>query len=203
MYLTTFVSELFSSGQLCVPNPKTEISVFDRRAALELLRERAARVACDYPGTAPEVSWPVCEWALVQFFRACQGLVYRGIDEETLRTGLAQPCPDAPIESRHYSVDLIFVFLPELGKLARVTSPADPLVAILERWGSDWPHSSVGMKLTSPVEHSELRSAPRLWQYYLERIHQRGDAAREALADVREGLTSLRGTPTKQLSKSN
>ena len=202
MYLTPFVSELFSSGQLRVPNPACQIAVTDLQTALELVQARAARVALDYPGSAPAVNAAVCEWALVQFFRASQALVYRDIGEETLRAGLALPCPAAPFESRHYSADLIFVFLPELAKLARVTSPNDPLVEILQRWSSAWPLSSVGMKLTSPVDHTEFRTAPRLWQYYLERIHQRGDTARAALDDVREGLTSLWGSHAKHFSKS-
>ena len=202
MLLAQFISELFTSGQIRVPNPESVITVQDRQAALELVLERSERVALDYPGPAPAVDWTVCEWALAQFYRASQALVYRGIDSETLLAGLAVPCPDAAFESKHYSVDLIFIFLPELAKLARVTSPADPLVAILERWSSAWPLSSVGMKLSSPVEHSEFRTAPRLWQYYLERIQQRGDAARTALPDIRDGLTSLWGTQAKHFSKS-
>jgi len=194
MLIASFVSELFSSGQIRVPNPESEITVSDRQAALEIVRERSLRVALDYPGPAPAVNWPACEWALVQFYRACKALVYRGIDEETLHAGLQQPCPEAPLDSKHYSVDLIFIFLPELAKLARASSPTDPLVMILERWGSEWPLSSVGMKLTQPVEHIELRSDPRLWQYYLERITQRGDRSRESSTEVREGLASLRGT---------
>lgn len=203
MLLAQFTAALFSTGQIRVPNPEYQITEDDRQATRAILRERFERVALDYPGQAPVIDWPACEWALAQFYRTAQAIVYRGIDEETVRAGLAMPCPPAELESRHYSVDLVFIFLPELVKLARLAAPGDPLLEILQQWSIDWPLSSVGMKLSQPPEHAELQTAPRLWQYYLERIHTRQDAQRSEYPEVREALALFAGTHAKQLLKTN
>lgn len=193
MLLAQFTAALFSTGQIRVPNPEDQITADDWLAARAIMRERSERVALGYPGPAPAIDWAVGEWALAQFFRTAQAIVYRAIDEDTVRAGLALPCPPAALEPRHYSVDLIFVFLPELVKLARLAAPGDPLIEILQQWSIDWPLSSVGMKLSHPPEHMALQTAPYLWQYYLERIHTRQDKQRQEYPEVREGLILLAG----------
>lgn len=203
MPLAQFISALLSSGQIRVPCPETPFTADDWMETRNILCERSERVALGYPGPAPAVDWPVCEWALLQFYRASQALVYRDIDAETLRDNLRNPCPPAPLESKHYSVDLIFIFLPELAKLARATSPTDPLLEILQEWSSAWPLSSVGMKIQQQVDHTAFQTAPSLWQYYLERIQSRQDNLRRDYADVREGLSLLLGTHAKHFLKSN
>jgi hypothetical protein len=195
--LTQFTSELLETGRLRVPDPATEISPREIAAARELLAERADVVALDYPGEAPEVHWPSAVWALAQFFRATQAAVYRDLGEETIQRALAIAPPVAPLAAQHYSVDLVMVFLPELARFVRAASPKDPLLTILENWARQWPLSSVGMKFDLPVEHGQLASDSRLWQYYLERIVARKDTARSEHPDVRESLTQVLGTHQK------
>ena len=56
---------------------------------------------------------------------------------------LSQDCPGPVAADVHYSVDLVFRFLPDLLKFARSSSDQDPLLEYIVRWLHEWPLSCV------------------------------------------------------------
>jgi hypothetical protein len=82
----------------------------------------------------------------------------------------------------HYSVDLVFQFLPDLSKLTGHAAPDDPLLTSLGSWANLWPLSSVGMKGVVPQSLRGIVEHPGLLQYYVDRILARSDVSR--LGDV-------------------
>jgi hypothetical protein len=141
----------------------------------------------------PPLSVPAGEWAIRVLHRACQALVYREIDANAVRTGLALTCPVPPSPRTCYSVDLAFQFLPELISLARGIAEQDPLVEGLRKLAEAWPLSSVGVRgLGDDLDVAPFIDDPSLRRLYADRIIERKDisrlkdpAAREA---VREAL---------------
>lgn len=207
--LAAFVNDLWESGQIAVfdldPADKAFPSNDDAWLQLQWL---ASEVQTALPGDNPGLSRPAAEWALAQFYRACRFLVHRAHGEEILRGDLNRPAPEAPSPAVCYSVDLTFRFLPDLHRMATNLSTDDPLVAILETWGVQWPLSSVGMKFTPPktlpdAENSSeqnpgaaslTEASPQFdldpwWPHdclrrmYVDRVLRRGDLTR--LADPR------------------
>jgi len=141
----------------------------------------------------PPLSLPAAEWAILLLHRACQALVYRDIDGQAVRAGLALACPVRPSPRACYSVDLAFQFLPELLSLARGIAEQDPLVEGLRKLAAAWPLSSVGVRdLSDDLDVTAFIDEPSLRRLYADRIVERKDllrlkhpAAREA---VREAL---------------
>jgi hypothetical protein len=82
--------------------------------------------------------------------------------------------------ARHYSVDLVFQFLPDLTKLAGHVMAGDPLVEHLRNWANQWPLSSVGMNDVSPESLCGVAEHVGLLQYYVDRVIARRDVARLA-----------------------
>jgi MoxR-vWA-beta-propeller ternary system domain bpX4 len=134
----------------------------------------------------PPLSRPAAGWALLLLYRASQALVCREIDGQAIRAVLAAPCPEAPWPSACYSADLSLRYLPELLSLARGIARDDPLVDGLLALAKAWPLSSVGVPGIEPTDASAFLSHPSLRQLYVDRIIERGDAARLADPAVRE-----------------
>ena len=80
-------------------------------------------------------------------------LVFRDEPAAAIAEALGPPCPAPITPSTHYSVDLVFRFLPEVVIFARSAAAHDPLVEHLERFAREWPLSSVGM----PGEDHDFR----------------------------------------------
>jgi hypothetical protein len=127
------------------------------------------------------------------FYRACFLAVQRDFDESTLRVLLSTPCPDGPPNSRHYCVDLVFQFLPDLYRLARGVAKEDPFLTILEGWAVDWPLSSVGMKLSTAVQVDSLLTDDGLARWYVQRIIAHRDTSRLSHPTVIEGVRTALG----------
>lgn len=218
--LAQFVRQLWETGQVEVFDAgKPERFFDDREEAWLQLEWLASEEQLSLPGRAPAVSRPSAEWALAQFYRACSFLVHRTQFEAELRQALNSPPPEASSPSVCYSVDLVFRFLPDVHRLAQTASPNDPLVSILERWGQDWPLSSVGMEFAAAQksadesgEHSQSDerltitddAAPQfdlnpwwdddcLRQLYIDRVLRRSDWSRLTDRRVEEAVRKAIG----------
>jgi hypothetical protein len=121
-------------------------------------------------------------------YRACQFITYRDTGETTVAEMLAAACPASDPPSVHYSVDLTFRFLPDLGKLARCVSPRDPLLAHIGKWAVEWPLSSVGMADVGPVRIDPWAEDPCLLGLYVDRVIARGDLPRLGDRRVRKAV---------------
>ena len=179
MSAVVFVQSLLESGRVTVPNDDSPPENLDQAVA-EL--DRAARLEMAFD--PPALSVPVAAWALRLLYTACQALVFREIEGDTVRPALAQPCPEVPSPRACYSADLSLRYVPDLIALARGIAPDDPLVAGLTGLARAWPLSSIGVADLGEVDPAPFLDHPSLRQLYVDRIIERGDASRLAHPDV-------------------
>jgi hypothetical protein len=140
--LSEFLGCLFRDGRVRVPKPG-EIPGGERHRADQVLLAFEQEYRDELPATPPPVHLPAAQWAAAMFFRACQFVAFRDVNEETMPRLLAAACPPGDPPSFHYSVDLTFRYLPDLYKLARNAAQQDVLLTHLARWAVDWPLSSL------------------------------------------------------------
>ena len=147
------LNELWHTGRLVALHP-VAMPESNSDAIADWLRKAEAEYREQLPGVPPALNLPLAVWATQQFYRAAQLMVYRELGEEFILTGLeTEPAElaigeaNAPeIASIHYSVDLLFRFLPDLERLTKAASLADPLLKQIEAWAERWPLSSARMK---------------------------------------------------------
>lgn len=170
--IESFLQDLFGQGKVRVelPDARARDNLAEHFASLRdpdidarlweqwLDYERVRRN--DFPGEAPPPARQAALWSVDQLYRACVATVVRELSADQLRTFLSVPCPPGDPVATHYSVDLVFQFLPDLWRLARQISPRDPLVGIVRDWGSRWPLSSLGIR-DEPLVSDEGIETPR------------------------------------------
>lgn len=197
MPLAPFLHDLFDTGHVRVDAVREfaaeEIAAADREQATRLLVERERLVRQAFPGQAPKLEIDAAIWAATILWRACQAAVFRDLGQEHLAQMLSPACPLVSLPAAHYSVDLALVFLPDLERFASAASASDPLCTHLRRLGQAWPLSSVGMRLESAPDIAPLLQPENLFQYYVDRVLARQDAARRADPRVEAAVAIARG----------
>ena len=93
----------------------------------------------------------------------------------------------------HYSVDLVFHYLPDLMRFARSAAAADPLVEHLRRWARKWPLSSVGIEGVDDVSIDGFADSPGLMRLYADRVIAAGDTSRLSDPRVRQAVGGALG----------
>lgn len=170
--LGDWLGALAAGGELWVgpfEAPAPEVDA----AARAVLRAAFDDAVEELAGTPPEFDADAAGWAAVSFFRACQLLVCRDVQAETVTRTLAEPCPVRRGPGTDFSVDLVFRFLPDLCERARRAAPGDALVVALTAWAREWPLSSPGVALEAPPRLETFADSPALWRLYLDRVAAR------------------------------
>lgn len=147
-------------------------------AAVACLLERAAAERHTLADTPPVPDCAAAQWAARMLYRAAQFIAFRELGAELIPRDLQPPCPAAASPAVCYGVDLAFRFLPDLLRLARSLSDADPLLEVLQCWAAEWPLSSVGISGVTPGPIDDFFHDPALRMLYLDRIIRCGDAGR-------------------------
>jgi hypothetical protein len=193
MSLGSFLTSLFNDGHVKLASP--ELPTADElRATDTLLREYERVYRLEFPGEPPPYASAAARWAAAMLYRACQFIVYRELPGEWIGRDLAAPCPKTAPASDHYSVDLVFRFLPDVVRLARSAAEGDPLVQQLGRWASEWPLSSVGIAGVVPADLSAILSHQGLLDCYVDRIMEKVDLSRLSDRHVRQAARRHLGT---------
>jgi hypothetical protein len=192
MGLNSFVAELFDRGQVRIAAGEAP-SGEELSRTRELLVEFEKAYRLDLPGDPPELSLEAALWGATRLYRTCQFLVFRDLGAETIERELSVRCPGRANPATHYAVDLLFRFLPDAVKLARVASRDDPLVERLMLWAREWPLSSVGVAEVGPVKIDGFASDACLLALYVDRIIARRDTARLDDMRVRDGVRQALG----------
>jgi len=161
-------------------------------AAREVLSSFECKYRFDLPGTPPEFSLPAAIWTAEVFYRACQCLAFREINEEETKQML-RPFSGRRDASAHYSADLTLRLLPDLLHRARTTSRDDPLVGELMTIANAWPLSSVGVSGVDVDDIEPILDDECLRQLYVDRIIARDDKSRLAHPRVREAVMEAVG----------
>lgn len=211
MSVAVFLSELFEHGRVKVPRPVMAIPPDDLKRAESVLRQQESVSRLEFPGSPPEPAMPAALWAATSYYRACQLAVYRDLDAGAVEELLSATCPTAantpvprsmsPVPlaaARHWSVDLVFRFLPDLVKHASAASQQDPLVEKLRGWAGEWPLSSVGIANVAPQHEEEIATHPGLLQLYVDRIMAKKDWTRLRHAAVRDAIRRSVGAHESQ-----
>ena len=135
-----FFSSLFEDGTVSVPEVG-EISDTDLQSANELLVDFEKQYRLEMPLEMPSFSVPDVQLAAFVFFRACQFTVSRDAPPELIDAEFESLSKLSDTPQTHYSVDLIFRFLPDLFRLSQSAMEGDPLVQHLHVWAIRWPVS--------------------------------------------------------------
>jgi hypothetical protein len=208
-----FLHALFETGQVKVgPVASPFIAAIggdaDGRALgggpspLDVVRQWDAANRLEFPGHAPALVPATAERTVERFYRACQFTVYRDVDAQTVAELFAEPVHGAAAgratAADHYTVDLVFRFLPELFRLAHRVSGADPLCDGLRLWAHDWPLSSIGMPPTgmaevNPDDLAAVCEDGGLLRQYADRVIARRDVSRLADPRVRAAVRTALG----------
>jgi len=193
MGLAAFLNALFDSGRVRVSPWGQRLLPAEAAAAAVVLAAREQVVRAEFPGDAPAYCPAAALWAAEMFHHACQLAVYRDVDADAVRQSLVIACPEdagtASPAANHYSVDLVFQFLPDLTRMAQSAASDDPLLVRLRQWAAAWPYSSVGLPPAdegdgaAPFDSEALAGHPGLLRAYVDRAIERADTVR--LADPR------------------
>ncbi|MCP5116058.1 MAG: hypothetical protein GY953_34965, partial [bacterium] len=154
MGLASFLVQLHEHGNVkvgAVDGPHE-----DDETIVGVLQEIEAGRRLDMAHDPPVLIVESALWAAQMLYRGCQYLTYREIEEDQVRRGLANPCPQPASPDVMYSADLTLRFLPDLFSLARGVAADDPLVVSLLRLAREWPLSSVGIPGVGTVEVSRF-----------------------------------------------
>jgi hypothetical protein len=193
--LVPFLHALYEHGRLVVTSDPEGLAA-DPGELREAIGEFDASARLNIAGRAPELSFEAAAWAARILYQCAQFLVCRDAGEDRVRAALQKRCPLPHGPSVDYSVDLLFVYLPQMIALARRLAEGDPLLAELRRLASEWPLSNVGVdEITVGAIDSFIGDAS-LRQLYADRILERGDARRLADPRVAETLRVALGAHT-------
>jgi hypothetical protein len=172
-----FLQALLDEGRVAV-SPPGPISESEVELADSELIAFEKRYRLEVPAEPPRLHLPAARWAGTNFYQACRFVVHRDADEAALEIGLQSNYDAAATAAVHYSVDVIFRFLPDLLRMAKQLAPDDPLVARLKHWARCWPLSSVGIDDVGAVAVDAFAGCPSLLLLYVDRIFATGDASR-------------------------
>jgi hypothetical protein len=192
MALDGFLRDLQSEGRVRIPPPDT-LTASERRAAEQTLVELEHVYRLELPGKPPALDVPAASWAAERLLRACQFAVFRDLPAEAIAQEAAQQLRSEKTAAVHYSVDVLFRFLPDLLRLARRAAEQDPLVEHLLGWARAWPLSSVGVQLDGEPAAATFLDDACLRRMYVDRILAADDASRLAEPRVVVGVKAAVG----------
>lgn len=185
MALRYFLQQLFDHGRVTVAATGDAALTDPQLPALLAQYDQAWRqqMPRDLPPLEPEAAL----FGALAVYRSAQILVFRDTPVDGLQKSLAGPAEAGGMlgAREQFSADLCLRFLPDLVRLARARAGDDPLVPCLLEFGARWPLSSVGIAGVELDELGKQRVAalaeqPAVWQLYVDRVLQSGDASRLA-----------------------
>lgn len=196
MGYSRFLTDLFEDGRVVVAEFRP-ISPRQLREGDEVLSRFEHTYRRELPAPVPGFRIEAARWAACRFFRACQLAVFRDLPAETVDKELSGSFRSSLTPEDHYSVDLVFRYLPDVTRFARSAAEADPLIQHLQRWSQTWPLSSVGMPDVGEVGVDGFSECPSLLRLYADRVIATGDVTRLADPCVREVVRASLGMHTE------
>ncbi len=189
--LSEFAQRLLHDGNAAVPALSAILApaAEDLRQATVVLcdAERVLRAAA--PATPPALNAEVAVWALRVFGWAGYTALDRQQERTTLPDELSPSRPDTLRLDNHWSVDVVFRFLPELCQRAERIAPEDDLHATLEAIAAAWPLSTVGMPVEWSAESLQRVLSDRsLSRILVDRVAARADKRLAANETVQKML---------------
>lgn len=190
---------LFETGEVALARSAARSNVDEERMFLsgaELVWR--ANIA----GKPPKFDTVIAHTASRVLLALCQAVIYRETEIHDLTKLLSETnLPTGPAHSddpsAHYSVDLLFRFLPQVIQRAKRISESDALIPLMLDVLRPWPLSSIGVReLCPPVSCPSLQPIlcnKSLWRMYVDRIISKQDIERLQHSEARAAVASAIG----------
>lgn len=198
--IAAFLRDLFETGDLALPRPGDSGRPEEPRELL-VNYESVWRQNC--PGEPPAFDCGAAVAASQVLMAMCQAVIFRDTevsDSQRAIDAAGLPTGDVVVSdpSQHYSVDLLFQFLPQLIERAKRVSRSDGLIPLLLSILKPWPLSAAGVAelhsdLSCPPGLQALMSHPSLWRMYTDRVLLRGDQRCLQHAETRVAVAAAIG----------
>lgn len=195
-----FLRDLFETGDLALPRSGVAGCPEGPREFL-VKYESVWRQSC--PGAPPAFDCDLAVAASQVLLSMCQAVIFRDTevsDSQRVIDAAGLPTGDVVVSdpSQHYSVDLLFQFLPQLIERAKRISRSDGLIPLLLSILQPWPLSAVGVTelhsdSSCPQRLQALMSHPSLWRMYTDRVLLRGDQSCLQHAETRMAVAAAIG----------
>ncbi len=190
--LSTFLSDLFTTGEVTIaPNIKS-IEETDQQQALSILQQFYERDRLEMPVEMPAFEEAAAMWAATYLYRTIQLIFIRQLGKGAIKAHL-QPFPVSSSPAVLYAVDLTFRYLPDLFHLAKGLAPSDVLVTYLNQIAVAYPFSSVGIELKGAVDHTLILEHPALKIAYVDRLIAAKDIKRIQQYELQEYVEEVLG----------
>jgi hypothetical protein len=197
--ISTFLTDLFETGQVTIGHEIEAINAFETGATLQLLQKYYTLDSWYVPAKQPDFHPEAALWGAQFVYAAVHLTVLRHIDAEIVEQLLTDFAGDTTPETL-YSVDLSFRYLPELLGLAKGLAPSDSLVDVLKTRLQRWSFSAVGIDFgdgAQPTNTQIIAQHPALRLAYVDRIIEKQDLKRALHEPEREWVkTALGGYPS-------
>ena len=180
--LALLVQSLVNDGRAAVSLHPSNIDDAD---AVPLLRQLDGLARDELALDLPVFSPGVALWAARLFCSLSRFVVCRDIPAEQIKSTCNVACAGPRGPQTDWSADLTLRHLPNLFRLARHLSNADPLVEEMKKIAANWPLSSVGIDGLEKLNIDSFVDHPGLRRLYADRIIFTGDTSR--LGDSRLG----------------
>ena len=196
MHLTSFISDLITTGKIIVSGMMQDFTSEDDDACTKLMKEYYECDKLEMAYDAPVFSAESALWAAKYFYHAVQLIVIRDADETVIQSKL-QEFEAERTPAAIYSADLIFRYLPSLFSLAKGLSPSDPLVKELQRTVCVWVLSAPGIDLEQTINIEEVSHNYFLWQVFIDRVIECKNKRLIENPKVAEGVSIALGKHSK------
>lgn len=200
--LSEFAQRLLHDGNAAVPTLPTILApaAEDLRQATVVLCDAEGVLRAAAPATPPPLNAAAALWALRVFGWAGYTALDRHQERTTLPDELSVSRPDATRLENHWSVDVVFRFLPELCRRAQRIAPEDDLHATLQAIAAAWPMSTVGMPVEWSAESLQRVMSDRsLSRILVDRVAVRADKRLAANETVQTMLRDDAGAYAERL----
>jgi hypothetical protein len=177
--VVAFLEGLSENGEAVVGSEPLETAKWHGHPIVEeTLLEWDKEARLDAPYTAPELDLDTATWAASLFYRLCQFSAIREKGAGEIQRILEEEWRIPQTAAAVWAADLTLRHLPRLHQLVREISPGDPLLASLEKLGTTWALSSVGMPGIQNPALDLIRGNASLLRLYLDRIILSQDSSR-------------------------
>jgi hypothetical protein len=193
--ISTFLTDLFETGQVTVGSEIEAINAFETGATLQILQKYYTHDSWHLPAKQPDFHPDAALWGAQFVYAAVHLTVLRHIDAEIVEQLLTDFTGGTTPETL-YSVDLTFRYLPELLFLAKGLAPSDSLVDVLKTRLQRWSFSAVGIdfgETEKPTNTEIIATHPALRLAYVDRIIEKQDLKRALNDPEREWVKTALG----------
>ncbi len=168
--LPSFLSDLFSHGEIVVANRLEAFTRAEEAEAQLLLEELHSEEQLNTPKAAIAFDPAAALWSAKFLYRAVQITLLRALDEDTIKKEL-RLYPGTITPASICSADLCLRYVGDLFKLTKGLAPGDILLDYFKKLALQWPYSAIGWaSLPNKEQLFEILKHEGLRLLFLERL---------------------------------